>query len=72
VRRGILAALGVLLLWAPSAHAELRTFTYRQGPLTVGPYQVRYTDKSTRHILPPDMDGFIVRMHARVVDERGR
>jgi len=71
VRRGVLAALGVVLLWAPSAHAELRTVTYRQGPLAVGPYQVRYTDGSTRRVPSPNMDGFIVRMHARVVDARG-
>jgi plastocyanin len=71
VRAAAPIALGVLVLWAPSAHAELRTFTYRQGPLSVGPYQVRYTDKSTRRVPSPDMDGFVVRMHARVVDKAG-
>lgn len=50
----------------------IRTFTYRQGPLTVGPYQVRYTSKATKDIKAPDMDGYIVWMHARVVDASGQ
>ena len=58
---------------APAAQPSgVRTFTFRQGPLTVGPYQVRYTSKATKNVQAPDVDGFIVGMHARVVDETGQ
>ena len=43
----------------------------RHGPYTVGPYQVKYTQKEEKRVAAPDVDGYITRMHARVVDEAG-
>jgi plastocyanin len=64
--------------WATAAyfHAKARgtlvTVTARHGPFEVGPYSVLYTEDDTSRVQGPDLDGFIVRMHARVVDRRGR
>jgi plastocyanin len=76
------AAVGVLVLsggpWATAAyyHVESRgklvTVTARHGPFEVGPYAVSYTDPDSSRVQGPDLDGFIVRMHARLVDEQGR
>ena len=82
MRRAILVlsvlAAGALLVFllqrdhdGPEA-SGIRTFTFRQGPLDVGPYQVRYTSKKTNRVPAPNVDGFIVGMHARVVDAQGR
>jgi plastocyanin len=62
------------LLPVPAARAELHTVTYRQGPIAVAPYQVRFTTHvpGAKHVPAPDIDGHIVEMHARVVDESGR
>ena len=53
------------------ADAEIRRVVVRQGPLTLEPYQVRYTSRDTRNVRAPRLDGYVVRMHARVVDARG-
>lgn len=65
------AAAGLLLVAAPGASATLHTVTYKQGPFAVAPYQVRYTTPEAKFVQAPDMDGHIVEMHARVVDESG-
>jgi plastocyanin len=56
------------------ASSTLRTLTYRQGPFRVAPYEVANQSKypRLRKVQSPPHDGFIVRMHARVVDGRGR
>jgi hypothetical protein len=46
--------------------------TVRQGPLAVPPYGVRFTSPRTRKVRAPRLDGWLVRMHARVVDAKGR
>ena len=57
---------------AGSASAELKEVVMRHGPFGVGPYSVRYTDPKSKIVEAPDADGFIVRMHAQVVDAGGR
>jgi plastocyanin len=74
--RGVVAAavLGALALLAPvsPASAEIKTVTVRQGPFTLNPYQVRYTSRKTRDVKAPGLDGFVIGMHARMVDLKGR
>jgi plastocyanin len=55
-----------------TADAAVRKVVVRQGPFHIRGYQVRYTDRATRTVRPPRMDGYIVKMYARVVDSRGR
>ncbi|MFN2617549.1 MAG: plastocyanin/azurin family copper-binding protein [Thermoleophilaceae bacterium] len=62
----------VILVHSASAPASgLRTVTIRQGPFAVGAYQVRYTSRATKPVRAPQLDGYLVRMHARIVDGRG-
>ena len=73
----LLAAVAGVAVWlltsAPgSADEGLRTFTFRQGPMAVGPYEVLYTPSNKKAVQAPGVDGYIVHMHARVVDEHGR
>jgi hypothetical protein len=72
--RAVAVLLPVLagLCSAVPAQATLERVVVRQGPLTVNPYEVRYTSRSTRSIEAPRRDGYLVRMHARVVDAAGR
>jgi plastocyanin len=70
---GILTTIGAVaaassLGGAPAGDAP-RTLTYRFGPIDVGPYQAV---KDSSHVRTPAVSGSIVRMSARVVDERGR
>ena len=71
-----LTALAAVLLFAGplvgAARGELKRVTVRQGPLAVPPYGVRFTSPRTREVRAPRLDGWLVRMHARVVDARGR
>ena len=63
-----LAAVAFVLAAAP-AQAEQRTYTLRYGPITMGGFDVKYP----RGAVPvPPANGSIVRMHARLVDARGR
>jgi plastocyanin len=62
----------VLLFAASPAGAAVKRVTIRQGPLAVSPYQVRFTSPTTRSVPSPRLDGWLVSMHARVVDHRGR
>ena len=71
-RRLLPVLLVALLAPASQAEAEVRRVVVRQGPLTLEPYQVRYTSRDTRRVRAPRLDGFIVRMQARVVDAEGR
>jgi plastocyanin len=56
---------------APAA-AEIKTVVKRTGPFELDPYQVRYTDRTSKDVPAPGISGHIVRMHARVVDKAGR
>jgi hypothetical protein len=63
-----LAAVAFTLAVAP-AQAKQRTYTLRSGPITMGAFNVKYP----RGRVPvPPANGSIVRMHARLVDARGR
>jgi plastocyanin len=61
-----------LLATGGSAEAAVERVTVRQGPFVLDPYQVRFTSDKTRGVRAPRLDGWLVRMHARVVDRRGR
>lgn len=70
---GLLAALvAVSGLAAPLAEAKLVRVSKVQGPLHVEGYGVRFTSNRTRAVKAPRMNGYIVRMHTRLVDRRGR
>jgi hypothetical protein len=62
------AVVGVAATAAP-AGASVRTFTLRSGPVGMGDFN---TALPKRWVRTPRVDGFIVRMHARLVDARGR
>ena len=63
------AVLGLLLLAAP-ASAEKVTKTYRYGPVTIGPYQVKQNDIAF-DITKPTEDAYITDMSVDVVDPDG-
>jgi plastocyanin len=69
VASGSLLGAVALALPAPAA-AELKRVSFSHGPMRVGPYQVRA--RQSEPVRAPRVDGFLVRMHARVVDRRGR
>jgi len=56
---------------AVPASAELRTETFRYGPIEVGPYQVLQKDL-TLGIPKPAVDGFVTDMEVDVVDPDGQ
>ena len=66
----LLAFLGALVLVLPAAPAtaKQRTITKRFGPIGIGPYAVKYR---TSRFPAPHVNGYVVRMHARIVDGRG-
>ena len=70
--RILVLAGAALVAGAAPAHAAIERVTVRQGPLVVAPYEVRFTTAKTRSVRAPRLDGWLVRMHARVVDRRGR
>src|SRR4051794_11704209 len=69
LRRILVLALTTTMLIAAPAQARLRTFTLRYGPVAMGGFNVKYPRGSVN---VPQLDGSIVRMHARLVDARGR
>jgi plastocyanin len=70
----VLAALAVavlaILAAAAPAVAEIRTETFRYGPVAIGPYQVLQNDL-TLNVPKPVADGFITDMEVDVVDPDG-
>ena len=66
----LLPLICFLLLAAP-ASAEVRTETFRHGPIEVGGYEVK--QENTDFTVPePNADGFITHMEVDVVDAAGR
>src|SRR5205807_3056176 len=63
------AGLAVLLIAAPAAAGSTKTYTYKFGPISVGPYQAL---KKSSAVKTPPVTGSIVRMDANVVDSSGR
>jgi hypothetical protein len=71
-RAAAVAAAALVLGAAPApAQARLVHVTARQGPFVLPPYQVLFDTQGTRGVRAPRLDGFLVRMHARLVDRRG-
>jgi hypothetical protein len=62
-------ALALVLGFASPATARVRTLHLRYGPITLQPAELKA--HNTR-VPTPRVDGFITRMHAFVVDSRGR
>lgn len=69
--RAAIPVVGLVLVLAAPANAAVEKVVVRQGPLAMNPYEVRYTTQSTRSVRAPGLDGYLVRMRARVVDEAG-
>jgi plastocyanin len=72
VRRGACAAVCALIavaLWPVAAHAATRTYTLRYGPVSMGGFNVEFPKVVVR---APRVDGYVVGMHARLEDGRGR
>jgi plastocyanin len=70
VRRLVVLVFAAFMALTPPASAEVKTLTYRVGPITVAPYQVRQNGL-TFGIPKPDVDGSIVAMKTDVVDADG-
>lgn len=70
-RTPVLLCLLFLLALAAPASAELRTETFRHGPIEVGGYEVKQKDVDLS-IPEPNVDGFVTNMEVDVVDEAGR
>jgi plastocyanin len=68
VRRLVLASLCALLLPAVPAEAN-KTYTYKAGPYVMGGYNTQFVKEQVES---PEIDGHVVRMHASLVDRRGR
>jgi hypothetical protein len=66
----VLLVLGAALLPAgASAKVTERTVTMRYGPVPMGSFS---TERPKAIVPAPDVDGHITRMHAKLVDRRGR
>jgi hypothetical protein len=61
--------LGLVLLAPGPASARIRTLHLRYGPITLQPAELKA--HNTR-VPPPRVNGFITRIHAFVIDARGR
>jgi plastocyanin len=73
-----IATAALTLALAGPAGAEVKKQTFRVGPITVGPYQVKTNYNSTQQLLSqigqtpkPDEDGFITAMEVNLVDSDG-
>ncbi len=62
-------ALAALLLVPAAASAKLRTETLRAGPYTLGGFRTQFLEESVPR---PRTSGYVTRMHALLVDARGR
>src|SRR3954470_20636643 len=71
VRRGVclLASCAVALASPCTAHAATRTMTLKYGPVAMGGFNVEFPKVLVR---APGVDGYVVGMHADLVDARGR
>jgi plastocyanin len=69
LRRFILLAIFGLLALAPAARAATKTYTYREGPIPIGGYEVR--QEAVGGIPHPDVEGFITHMSVDIVDKAG-
>lgn len=73
IRRALVlgCVLATALVIPGAASAEPRDVTVRYGPIKLGAYEVKRGD-AVFNIPKPDIDGFITRMHARLVYANGR
>jgi hypothetical protein len=65
----IAGAILLALALAAPAGARVRTLHLRYGPISMQPAELKAHNTP---VPPPGVNGFITRMHAYVVDERGR
>src|SRR2546430_7363294 len=66
----IAAAIALAAALASSAAAEVKQVTFRYGPITISPYEVKQS-VDIGNVPRPDVDGFITGMTANVVDANG-
>jgi plastocyanin len=71
MRRGLGVGLAITLCWAlPAvAAAKSRTLTMRFGPVSLSGYE---TGTGTNRTAAPRLNGYVTRMHAHLVDAKGR
>lgn len=67
----LLLCLLSLLAAAAPASAEIRTETFRHGPIEVGGYEVKQQDADLT-IPEPNVDGFVTNMEVDIVDAAGK
>jgi plastocyanin len=72
IRFALFLGCAAVCAGAAPAQAAVERVTVRQGPLALDPYEVGFASAKTRRVRAPRLDGWIVKMHARVVDGRGR
>ena len=65
------AVIAAFVVSAPPAEAAVEKVVVRQGPLTVAPYEVRYTSARTREVRSPRLDGYLVLQAHRLFPGRG-
>jgi plastocyanin len=70
VLAALVAGVAAVPMLAAPASAELRTETFRYGPIAIGPYQVLQSDLKLA-IPKPVTDGYITDMEVDVVDPDG-
>lgn len=65
----LVAVLATLLVLPAVADAKLRTQVLRSGPFKLGNYRTEYLKQSVER---PRFSGYVTKMHASLVDARGR
>src|SRR3954469_18089011 len=71
LRKGLIAlvAFAIALASPCAAHAGTRTMTLRYGPVEMGGFNVKFPKAP---VPAPGVDGYVVKMHADLVDGHGR
>ena len=69
LRAGALAAIAVFAVLPAVAAASEPTYTLRTGPFRVANFESRFLSQTAR---TPRVTGWVTRMHAQLVDGRGR
>ena len=69
LRAGSIAAVAMWLVLPAAAAGSERTYTVRAGPFRVANFESRFLNRPAR---TPAVTGWVTRMHARLVDGRGR
>jgi plastocyanin len=70
MRNGIastILGLAIALTLVAPASAEVRSMTFKYGPMYIGPYQAL---RSSTYVPTPKLDGFVTEMDAHVIDAK--